>query len=250
LSGTNDGSAPVHGEKGLDVLDEVQLLVRRGGPEVVSEDHQVFALSFALRVDHSHRGLFAERRIREDHLESVSGVRPERVLYVDRAVCVLRADAMQEHVHHAEPGGVIHDLPTMEGFETKMALLVGIEQVIMRDVVVRRKKEPTSATSRIADRHPRLGTHHFDHGFDQRTGCEVLTRSRLHVLGVLLKQAFVSIAFHVGVQRHPVLAVDQVRDEPFELGRVLDAVLALPENDTDHAGPATEFGEDVPVMDF
>ena len=81
-------------------------------------------------------------------------------------------------------------------------------------------------------------------------GREVLARSRLHVLGVLLQQPLVGIAFHVSVERHPVLAVDQVRDEPLELRRVLDAVLALAEDDTHHARSAPEFGEDVTVVDL
>ena len=43
---------------------------------------------------------------------------------------------------------------------------------------------------------------------------EVLARACLDVLGVLGEQTLVGVALHVGVEDHPLLAVDQVGDEP------------------------------------
>ena len=53
----------------------------------------------------------------------------------------------------------------------------------------------------------------------------------LGVLGVLLQQALVGVALHVGVEGHPLLAVDQVDDQAAQLGRVLNLVLGLAEDE-------------------
>ena len=80
----------------------------------------------------------------------------------------------------------------------------------------------------------RLGPHHLDDRLDQRPRREVLARARLDVLGVLLEQPLVGVALDVGVERQPALAVDQVDDQPAQLGRVLDPVLRLAEDDAEH----------------
>ncbi len=49
------------------------------------------------------------------------------------------------------------------------------------------------------------------------------------------QQALVGVALHVGVEADPLLAVDQVDDQPAQLGRVLDLVLRLAEDDAEHA---------------
>ena len=157
---------------------------------------------------------------------------------------------MQEHVHDTKPGGVVHDLPTVEGLEAKMALLVRIEQVVVRRCIVRCEEEPTGAAGRIAYRHARLGPHHFDHCLDQRAGREVLARSRLHVLGVLLQQPLVGIAFHVSVERHPVLAVDQVEISRLSFAGSWMRFWLLRNTTPTMPGSAPEFGEDVTVVDL
>jgi hypothetical protein len=56
-----------------------------------------------------------------------------------------------------------------------------------------------------------------------------LARTAFYVLGVLLQQAFIGIALHIGGEAGPLLLVDQVHDQPPQFGRVLDLVLRLAE---------------------
>ena len=77
-----------------------------------------------------------------------------------------------------------------------------------------------------------------DHGGDQSPGGEVLPRAGLDVLGALGEQLLVGVALDVGARGGPVLLVDQVDDQPLELGRVLDLVLRLAEDHAQRARPA------------
>ena len=113
---------------------------------------------------------------------------------------------------------------------------------------MRREQEPAGTAGRVTDRHPGLGLHHFDQPANQRSRREVLTRAGLDVLGVLLQQPLVRVALDVGVKREPGLAVDQVDDQPPQLGGVLDPVLRLAEDDAEHPRPPSEFGQHVSVV--
>lgn len=62
---------------------------------------------------------------------------------------------------------------------------------------------------------------------DQRPRGEVLAGAGPDVLGTLGQQFLVRVALDVGAGSRPVLLVDQIDDQPLELGRVLDAVLRL-----------------------
>ena len=66
----------------------------------------------------------------------------------------------------------------------------------------------------------------------------------------LCKQPLVGVALDVGVERHPLLAVDQVDDQPPQLRRVLDPVLRLAEDDAEHPGSRPSSVEHVPVVDL
>ncbi len=77
-----------------------------------------------------------------------------------------------------------------------------------------------------------------------------MARAAFHVLGVLLQQPLVSVALHVGGEAGPLLLVDQVHDEPAQLGRVLDFVLRLAEDDAEHARPLAEFLQRMAIMNF
>ena len=72
----------------------------------------------------------------------------------------------------------------------------------------------------------------------------------LHVLGVLLEQPFVGIAFHVGRETGPLLFIYQINDQAAELGRILDFVLGFTENRAEHARPFAQFFEGMTVMNF
>ena len=75
-----------------------------------------------------------------------------------------------------------------------------------------------------------------------------MARAALHVLGVLLQQALVGIALHIGGEAGPLLLVDQVHDQAAQLGRVLDLVLRLAEDDAQHPGALAQLLQRVAVM--
>ena len=131
------------------------------------------------------------------------------------AVGILRADAVQEEVHDAEPRRRVDDLPAAQRLVAEGVLpLVGVEHRVARDVVVCGEEEAARAAGGIADPHPRLGLHHLDDRPDQRPGREVLTGTGFHVLRVPLEQPLVGVALDVHAEREPRLLVDQVGDQP------------------------------------
>ena len=77
-----------------------------------------------------------------------------------------------------------------------------------------------------------------------------MARAAFHVLGVLLQESFVSVAFHVGVKRRPFFLVDQVSNQPAQLRRVLDFVLRLSKDDADQSRFFAELFERVAIMNF
>ena len=77
---------------------------------------------------------------------------------------------------------------------------------------------------------------------------EVLSRAGLHVLSVLGEQPLVRVSLNVGIEDHPLLLVDEVRDEALELGRVLDLVLRLPKDDPERARLPAELGKGMAVL--
>ena len=62
------------------------------------------------------------------------------------------------------------------------------------------------------------------------------------------QQAFVGIPLHVGAHRHPGFLVDQVHDQPPQLGRVLKLVLRLVEDQPEQALLVAQCLQGVSVM--
>jgi hypothetical protein len=104
------------------------------------------------------------------------------------------------------------------------------------------------AGSQIVSAGSRL--HDLDDRLDEGARREVPAGAGLRLLGVLLQEPFVRLAFDVGVEGHPALGVDQVDDEAPQLGRVLDAVLCLAEDRAEHARQTAELGEDMAVVNL
>ncbi len=100
--------------------------------------------------------------------------------------------------------------------------------MVLHDVVVGGQEKSAGAAGGIADRFAGLRGNDLHHRVNQRTRREVLARA---ALGVLRRSS------PAGLRRHrpftsalsdgPVLFVDQVDDQPPQLGRVLDLVLGL-----------------------
>ena len=64
------------------------------------------------------------------------------------------------------------------------------------------------------------------------------------------EQLLVGVALEVGAGGGPVLLVDQVDDEPLELGRVLDPVLRLAEDRAERARLLRQPDQDLRVLDL
>jgi len=142
---------------------------------------------------------------------------------------------VEEEVHRAKSRGVVDDLASRECLIAEEALLIAVEVVVGGDVVVRGQKEATGAAAGVGDPLARPRLHHVDHRLDQRSGGEVLAGAGLGVGGVLLEQPFVGVALDVGVDSGPGLGLDQVDDQPAQLGRILDAILGLAEDQAERA---------------
>ncbi len=74
-------------------------------------------------------------------------------------------------------------------------------------LIMCREQETTRAARRITNRLTWLRGDHVHHCCDERARREILTRAAFHVLGVLLQQTFVGVAFHVGGKAGPLLLV-------------------------------------------
>src|SRR2546423_5745849 len=110
----NHGSTPINLEQRLDMLDKVQLLVAGAGPEVVSHNHAGLALLVSFFVDKGDAALAPKRWIGQHDIEILTRVTAHTIGHANRRLAIFVAtDAMQKEVHHAQPGRVVHDLPTV-----------------------------------------------------------------------------------------------------------------------------------------
>ena len=112
------------------------------------------------------------------------------------------------------------------------------------------QQKAARAAGGITNRLPWLWSDHIDHRCNQRTRSKVLLGSAFDVFGVLLQQALVGIALHVSGQTRPLFFVDQINDQSPKFGRILNLVLSLPKDRSQHAGFLTEFLQRVPEMHF
>ena len=183
-------------------------------------------------VDHRHRRLPAERRVGErPRRPPVAGVAAQRVgdrrRGSGRSACRCRAAAGSSRTG----GRCRRRSPSRARLVAQEPLLVGVHLGdVVIDVLVRGEQEPAGAARRVGDRLAGVRPQARDHRPDQRPRREVLAGAGLGVLGALLQQPLVGVALEVGVDRRPGLLVDQVDDQPAQLGRVLDPVLRLAED--------------------
>ena len=152
-------------------------------------------------VDDGDAALLAEGRIGQDDVVfAVLRRRARPCVTTGRVLFESAADAVQQQVHRAEARDAVHQLDAEERAVLELLLLRSIELVMLGDVIMRREQESARAAGRIADGLSRLRGDHVHHRGDERARREVLSRAAFHVLGVLLQQAFVGVAFHVGAQ--------------------------------------------------
>src|SRR6185437_3809405 len=121
---------------------------------------------------------------------------------------------------------------------------------VARGMFVRYQEEPASAGRWVDDGVCRCRVNAVDDRVDQRARREVLARARLDVFGAFAQQLLVRVAFDVDARGRPVLLVDEVDDEAFELGRILNPILRLTKNDTQGAGLPREIFKHVAIGDL
>ena len=213
------------------MLHEVKLLVRGGGPEILTVVGQVVCLLLPLLVGEAHGALLAERWIGQHVVEALTGIGHQRVIGRNRRSAVDLADVVEKHIHQAQAARVGDDLVAMKRLvlQERLLPLVEIEVVRVGDEVVGCQKEPAGSAGRIGDVLARLGAHAFHHAADESAWREILPCARLRVLGVPLQQTLVDVPLDVGAHRDPLGVIHHV-DQAVQLRRVLDLVLRLGEN--------------------
>ena len=189
----------------LDVLHEVELLVGGGGPEIVALDD---VASRWLTLPSSPTivvlALLAEGRIGEHQVEALAGVGGQRVGHLDGlAFSWLPMPCSSRFIAHSRAVACTSSQPVKVSSFSALLLVPGEVRVVLDDVVVRRQQKAAGAAGRVADGLAGLRGHHVHHGLDQRARGEVLAGAGLGVLGVLLQQALVGVALHVGAHRRP-----------------------------------------------
>ena len=235
--GQHDGGAAVDVEDRHDVLQEVELLVGRRDDEVLALDLAVLAHLASVGADHRQRRLAAERRVRQHHGPALAGVGDQGVLDVDERVAVRRPDAVEQQVHRRQPRGAVDELEAGDELVAQV-LALGRRQArgVAGGVLVGGEQEAAGAAGRVDD------------GVSRRWAATTSTIAWMSARGVkywpapepcvggaLGEQLLVGVALDVGAGGRPVLLVDEVDDEPLELGRVLDPVLGLPEDRAERA---------------
>jgi hypothetical protein len=247
--GKHHGGLSVGFEEGADVLQEVELLVARGSPEILAVVAQVLLFLLAGFVGDGHAALLAERRIGQHVVCADAFVRYQGVVGRNKGFAVDLADVVQKHVHQAQPAGARHDLIARKGVVFQKSLLLAVQGMMRGDVIVSREEKPARAATGVVDFFVGLGGYAPHHGLDERARSEVLPGAALGVGGVLFQQAFVNIAFNIRAHHGPLLLADHV-DDFEQLGRVLYLVLALGEYLPQDAFLAAQRAQHLGVIGF
>ena len=226
-----------------DVLDEVELLVGSGLPEVRAGVGDVLPFLAAVLADDGNGRFLAERWIGQHYAWIPARWLGERVPNLDERRPVRLPDPVYEHVHRCQPGGAVHQFGPGNRLPGEPVTLVGgqLSTITMLDVFVRGKQETASAARRVCDRVGRPWLNAVDHRCDERTWSEVLACSSLDVLGTLRKKFLVGVALDVYTLSGPLFLVDQVRNQLLEFRGILDLVLRLAEDHPQRADLLAEI---------
>ena len=249
--GEDDSGGAADREFADDVLEEVELLVRGGGPEVVALVFLLLGADLAVFANDGVAAFLAEGRVGQNHVKLPAAGLGQGVGAVHRRIVGVGggADAVQVKVHGAEADHAGDDVGAAQRRRLEVLHLRFAELVVLGDVVVRSQQEAAGAAGGIADHLSRLRLHHIDHRTDERARGEVLSCALVRGAGGLFEQAFINRALDVHVHAGPILIGDHL-DHALEIGGVGDLVLGLAEDDADEAGLLAEAFERVAVMDF
>lgn len=119
-------------QNGIDVLDEIQLLVGAGGPEVLTVIDKLLVLILALLIGDGNGRLFAEGWIGEHIVHTIAGICQQGVANGNGHFTINIADVVQIQVHQCHLEGIAHQLIAIEGFIFQELLILAGESVISR----------------------------------------------------------------------------------------------------------------------
>ena len=113
-------------QDGIDVLDEIELLVAAGGPEILTVIYEVFFLLFDFLIGEGEGGFFTEGRIYENVVHPVAVIGEQRVSVRHGYVSVNVADVVQIEIHQAQLEGGGNQLVSVEGLDFEKFLLFNV----------------------------------------------------------------------------------------------------------------------------
>src|SRR5690348_2814887 len=110
------------------MLEEIELLVARAGPEVITDHLVGLTLLAAFLIHIGNTALASERRIGQYQVEALARVATQAIGHMHGAAgpLLVAADAMQKEIHQAEPRRVINNLPAVQRVIAEKSLLVPI----------------------------------------------------------------------------------------------------------------------------
>lgn len=138
----------------VDMLDEIELFVAAGRPEILTVIYEVFFLLFAFLIGEGEGGFFAEGRVSENVIHAVAGIGEERIAVGDRNAAVNIPDVVQIQIHQAQLEGRRHQFISVESLVFEKFLLLPVERIILRigkKCLRREEKAPASAAGIYKD---------------------------------------------------------------------------------------------------
>jgi hypothetical protein len=200
----DDRSPPVHFEKCMDVLDEIQLFIARRRPEVRTFDTIIVFSFFPIFCREFMGTLRPKGRIRDDDFVSGSWIFDETISDTDRTLCL--SETMEKHIHQGDTSRLSDELLTTKYFCFEFLLFISIEFSFphFEDIVMCFEEESTRTRTRIVDRRFDTWSHHFDHCSYEHTGSKVLTRSRLHIFCHTSEERFIDLTLHIYSEHIPL----------------------------------------------
>ena len=154
IIGDDDSRFSVRLQQRVDMLNEVELFVGAGRPEVLTVIYQLVLFLLALVVGEGDRRFLAEGRIRQHIVNARTGIGQQRVAERDRHIAVDIADVVQIQIHQRGLVGGGDDLVAEEGLALQKLLCLTVEGVMrgIGDILMRRSRDPLRFSS-VRDGH-------------------------------------------------------------------------------------------------
>ncbi|WP_455429544.1 hypothetical protein [Neorhodopirellula lusitana] len=166
------------------MLDEIELFILRGGPEVLSLVARAFFVEVAFFADDRDTAFLAEGWIGEDQAEAFTRITGPRVgTGLDwKRVTV---HAVQKEIHHPQANRIGNQFPAADKAGLQMPLLILVHVVMFDDEINRFEQE---AAGWIADGIVGSRLDAFDDRFDEFARRKVLSRALGAFAGTLFEQ--------------------------------------------------------------